>query len=50
MQYFIALKLGQKRVTDAREYLNKFAHGKAMTALAPKDNKTNVREPGCEDY
>jgi len=38
MQYFMALKVGQKRVNDAREYLNKFANGKAMPALALKDN------------
>ena len=38
----MALKVGQKRVGDAREYLNKFANGKAMPALALKDNKTNV--------
>ena len=41
----MALKVGQKRVGDAREYLNKFANGKAMPALALKDNKTNVWEP-----
>ena len=45
MQYFMALKVGQKRVSEAREYLNKFANGKAMPALALKDNKTNVWEP-----
>ena len=51
MQYFIALKLGQKRVNDAREYLNKFANGKALPALALKDNKTNIWEPvGEENY
>jgi len=51
MQYFMALKLGQKRVNDAREYLNRFANGKAMPALALKDNKTNVWEPvGEENY
>jgi len=51
MQYFIALKIGQKRVSNAREYLNKFANGKAMPALALKDNKTNVWEPvGEENY
>ena len=33
MQYFIALKMGQKRVGEAREYLNKFANGKAMPAF-----------------
>ena len=45
MQYFLALKEGQKRVNKAREYLNKLANGKAMPALALKDNKTNVWEP-----
>ena len=49
MQYFIALKAGQKRVAEAREYLNKFANGKAMPALALKDNKTNVWEPVGEE-
>jgi len=39
MQYFMALKAGQKRVNDAREYLNKFANGKAMPALALKITK-----------
>ncbi len=38
----MALKEGQKRVNEAREYLNKYANGKAMPALALKDNKTNV--------
>lgn len=45
MQYFQALKLGQKRVESSREYLNKIANGKAMPALALRDNKTNVWEP-----
>jgi len=50
MQYFIALKVGQKRVSDAREYLNRFANGKAMPALALKDNnKTNIWEPVGEE-
>ena len=49
MQYFIALKEGQKRVNKAREYLNKLANGKAMPALALKDNKTNVWEPVGEE-
>jgi len=49
MQYFMALKAGQKRVNDSREYLNKFANGKAMPALALKDNKTNVWEPVGEE-
>ncbi len=45
MQYFTALKMGQKRVADAREYLNKFTNGKAMPALALKNSNTNVWEP-----
>ena len=49
MQYFMALKAGQKRVAEAREYLNKFANGKALPALALKDNKTNVWEPVGEE-
>lgn len=49
MQYFQALKLGQKRVASAREYLNKMADGKAMPALALRDNKTNVWEPVGEE-
>jgi len=50
MQYFMALKVGQKRVNDAREYLNEFANGKALPALALKDNnKTNIWEPVGEE-
>ncbi len=49
MQYFNALKIGQKRVFAAREYLNKFANGKAMPALALLDNKTNVWQPVGEE-
>ncbi len=49
MQYFQALKLGQKRVADTREYLNKITDGKAMPALALKDTKTNVWEPVGEE-
>lgn len=49
MQYFQALKLGQKRVADAREYLNKLTDGKAMPALALVDNKSNVWEPVGEE-
>ncbi|HUT07033.1 MAG TPA: hypothetical protein VMW74_10170 [Nitrosopumilaceae archaeon] len=45
MQYFQALKVGQKRVASSREYLNKITDGKAMPALALRDNKTNVWEP-----
>jgi len=49
MQYFQALKLGQKRVAVSREYLNKITDGKAMPALALRDNKTNVWEPVGEE-
>jgi len=49
MQYFKALKLGQKRVENSREYLNKITNGKAMPALALRDNKTNVWEPVGEE-
>ena len=49
MQYFQALKLGQKRVAESREYLNKITDGKAMPALALRDNKTNVWEPVGEE-
>ena len=49
MQYFQALKTGQKRVAQAREYLNKITGGKAMPALALRDNKTNIWEPVGEE-
>ena len=49
MQHFQALKLGQKRVANSREYLNKITDGKAMPALALRDNKTNVWEPVGEE-
>jgi hypothetical protein len=49
MQYFQALKLGQKRVAVSREYLNKITDGKAMPALALRDNKTNVWDPVGEE-
>jgi hypothetical protein len=45
MQYFSALKIGEKRVKEAREYLNKITNNQAMPALALRDNKTNVWEP-----
>ncbi len=54
MQYFIALKIGEKRVKEAQEFLSKFLgndQNQAMPALALKDNKTNVWEPvGEENY
>ena len=49
MQYFQALKLGQKRVAEAREFLNKFTDGKAMPALALTDTKSDVWEPVGEE-
>src|SRR5437899_12826189 len=49
MQYFIALKIGEKRVKEAREYLNKKSNGQAMPALALRDNKSNVWEPVGEE-
>lgn len=49
MQYFMALKIGEKRVKEARECLNKYTNGTAMPALALKDNKTNVWEPVGEE-
>lgn len=49
MQYFQALKLGQKRVASAREYLNKLTNGKAMPALALVDNKSSTWEPVGEE-
>ncbi len=49
MQYFQALKLGQKRVADAREYLNKLTDGKAMPALALISNNSDIWEPVGEE-
>ena len=49
MQYFTALRMGQKRVQSARDYLNELTNGKAMPALALIDNKTNVWEPVGEE-
>ena len=49
MQYFQALKVGQKRVAEDRDYLNKLTDGKAMPALALKNSKTNVWEPVGEE-
>jgi len=49
MQYFTALKIGQKRVQSAREYLNSLTDNRAMPALALIDNKTNVWEPVGEE-
>lgn len=49
MQYFAALKVGERRVKEAREYLNKLCNDQAMPALALRDNKTNVWEPVGEE-
>ena len=51
MQYFTALKLGEKRVKAARDILNKYTGNLAMPALALKDNNSNNWEPvGEENY
>jgi hypothetical protein len=51
MQYFTALKIGEKRVSAAREILNKYTGNLAMPALALKDNNNNNWEPvGEENY
>lgn len=49
MQYFVALKIGEKRVKAAREYLNKISNGQAMPALALKNNQSNVWDPVGEE-
>ena len=49
MQYFQALKMGEKRVKASRAYLNSISNDKAMPALALRDNKTNVWEPVGEE-
>ncbi|HEX2106104.1 MAG TPA: hypothetical protein VHF28_00080 [Nitrososphaera sp.] len=48
MQYFMALKIGEKRVKAAQELLTHYA-GHAMPALALKDNKSNIWEPVGEE-
>ena len=51
MQYFTALKIGEKRVRAAQEILNKYTGNIAMPALALKDNNSNKWEPvGEENY
>jgi len=44
VQYFVALKIGEKRVKTAQELLTRYT-GHAMPALALKDNKSNNWEP-----
>jgi hypothetical protein len=48
MQYFMALKMGEKRVKAAKELLTLYA-GHAMPALALKDKKDNKWEPVGEE-
>jgi hypothetical protein len=51
MQYFTALKIGEKRDRAAQEILNKYTGNIAMPALALKDNNNNNWEPvGEENY
>jgi hypothetical protein len=48
MQYFVALKIGERRVKAAQDLLTKYT-GYAMPALALKDNKNNMWEPVGEE-
>jgi prophage antirepressor-like protein len=48
MQYFVALKIGEKRVKSAQELLSRYT-GHAMPALALKDDKSNKWEPVGEE-
>lgn len=45
MQYFQALKEGQRRVAETREYLNKLTGGNAMPAMALAKPESNNWEP-----
>ncbi|MCV0367013.1 MAG: hypothetical protein K5798_07110 [Nitrosopumilus sp.] len=49
MQYFQALKLGQKRVAEARAYLNTVTDGRAMPALALASTDSNIWQPVGEE-
>lgn len=49
MQYFQALKLGQKRVAEARAYLNTLTDGRAMPALALASTDSNIWQPVGEE-
>lgn len=51
MQYFVALKIGEKRVKEAQNLLSNFImdNTPSMPALALKDNKTNNWEPVGEE-
>lgn len=48
MQYFVALKMGEKRVKAAQDLLTKYS-GHAMPALALRDNRDNNWEPVGEE-
>jgi hypothetical protein len=48
MQYFVALKIGEKRVKLAQDLLTRFT-GQAMPALALKDTKDSTWEPVGEE-
>lgn len=48
MQYFTALKIGEKRVKSAQDILKAYT-GSAMPALALKDNKSDQWEPVGEE-
>ncbi len=48
MQYFVALKIGEKRVKLAQDLLTRYT-GQAMPALALKDIKDNTWEPVGEE-
>lgn len=49
MQYFAALRRGQKHVEASREYLNKYCNGKAMPALALRSAEGNKWTPVGEE-
>jgi hypothetical protein len=48
MQYFMALKIGEKRVKSAQDLLDRYTNH-AMPALALKDDKSNEWEPVGEE-
>jgi hypothetical protein len=48
MQYFMALKIGEKRVKSAQDLLGRYT-GQAMPALALRDDKSNEWEPVGEE-
>jgi hypothetical protein len=48
MQYFTALKIGERRVKASQDLLTAYT-GYAMPALALKDNKDNKWEPVGEE-